>query len=82
MPMSLNLKTRQVSGRSKKAWSAVGSEAARYLLVDKLFLFEWSPRCVGGLCVYEQISVNAWALTVRVLLWHFVGLIYKAYRYQ
>lgn len=59
---------------------AVGADESQ--LVDKLFLFEGSPRCVGGLCVYEQTSVKAWALTVRVLLWHLVGLIYKAYRYQ
>ena len=39
-------------------------------LVDKLFLFEGSPGGVGGLFV------------VRVLLWHLVGLMYKAYRYQ
>jgi hypothetical protein len=39
-------------------------------LVDKLFLFEGSPGGVGGLSV------------VRVLLWHLVGLISKAYRYQ
>ena len=78
--MSLNLKQRDKLdyvlkiGRNERQdalkGQQYGSEAARYLLVDKLLFFEGSPGGVGGLCV------------VRVLLWHLVRLIYKAYRYQ
>ena len=58
----------------------VGGSTTTYSLIS----FSFSKGLLGVLDVFESVrnGEHFELITIGVLLWHFVGLIYKAYKYQ